>query len=483
MEDKNLKLKLKSELKNKMPKRIFIELLDDMGIDQELGKNEAVDFIFEKYSNDQVKDLILKEYDKNNLSRNKEKFLNTINRVSIDERPKLNKKDERENKRKLRQKRIQRNKEKQKKREEERKRQIEEENKRKEEERKRNIERLERENKRKEEERKRQIEEENKRKEEERKKQSTTEDKIEKTKTAPKQAEEKPKLIQNDDDPIDKEEYIENIIKKYKLKNPTNYHKRNLYETSEEDIEKAFQRKFDYPAVPELNINHALYSNIYFLYDYIKNDDREYYKNRNVELSEYVKECFKIDEKLIKYKYHNKYIPCFTKALFKGVKNIYQTYFTDKDGVALISVPSSTKDEDPQTKKSIVAIKKGKEDGEYEYDFEILDYSDLLIRCKSVKSSSKGGGRSLDKHFKSIIFNEDKELSDLKLGYILLDDITTSGNIMYACRSILIDNGFENEDIISLTIGRTVDNDELIYTKDGLIIEVEPYRVERWNDE
>ena len=38
MEDKNLKLKLKSELKNKMPKRIFIELLDDMGIGQELGK-------------------------------------------------------------------------------------------------------------------------------------------------------------------------------------------------------------------------------------------------------------------------------------------------------------------------------------------------------------------------------------------------------------------------------------------------------------
>ena len=116
MEDKNLKLKLKSELKNKMPKRIFIELLDDMGIGQELGKNEAVDFIFEKYSNEQVKDLILKEYDKNNLSRNKEKFLNTINRISIDERPKLNKKDERENKRKQRQKRVQRNKEKQKKR-------------------------------------------------------------------------------------------------------------------------------------------------------------------------------------------------------------------------------------------------------------------------------------------------------------------------------------------------------------------------------
>lgn len=95
-----------------------------MGIGQELGKNKAVDFIFEKYSNEQVKDLILKEYDKNNLSRNKEKFLNIINRISIDERPKLNKKDERENKRKLRQKRIQRNKEKQKKREEKKERRI-----------------------------------------------------------------------------------------------------------------------------------------------------------------------------------------------------------------------------------------------------------------------------------------------------------------------------------------------------------------------
>lgn len=308
-----------------------------------------------------------------------------------------------------------------------------------------------------------------------------TEEKIEKQK--PTKTEEEPKIIQKEDKPADKEEFIEFIIKKYKLKNPTKYHIRNLNETSEEDIEKAFQRKFDYPAVPELNINHALYSNIYFIYDYIKGKEREYYINKKIDLSEYVEECFKIDDKLIKYKYHNKHIPFFTRSLFKGIKNIYKVYFKDKDGVALIPVPPSTKDEDPQTKKSIVAIKKGKEEGKYKYDFEILDYSDLLIRNKSVKSSSKGGGRSLEKHYNSIIFNKDKKLSDMKLGYILLDDVTTSGNIMYACRDILINNGFENKDIISLTIARTVDNEELLYNKEGLVIEVEPYRVERWEDE
>lgn len=302
-------------------------------------------------------------------------------------------------------------------------------------------------------------------------------------KPKPTKTEEKPKLIKREDKPKDKEEFIEYAINKYKIKNPTKYHMRNLNETSEEDIEKAFQRKFDYPAVPELNINHALYSNIYFIYDYIKGNERDYYKNKKIDLSEYVEKCFKIDDKLIKYKYHNKYIPYFTRALFKGIKNIYKVYFKDKDGVALIPVPPSTKDEDPQTKKSIVAIKEGNEDGKYKYDFEILDYSDLLIRNKSVKSSSKGGGRSLEKHYNSIIFNKDKKLSDMKLGYILLDDVTTSGNIMYACRDILINNGFENKDIISLTIARTVDNEELLYTKEGLIIEVEPYRVERWKDE
>ena len=77
-------------------------------------------------------------------------------------------------------------------------------------------------------------------------------------------------------------------------------------------------------------------------------------------------------------------------------------------------------------------------------------------------------------------FNEEKVLPDTNMGFIILDDITTSGNSMYVCREILIENGVENKDIISLAIARTVNvNEELTSSEEGAIIKIKPYRVER----
>lgn len=249
--------------------------------------------------------------------------------------------------------------------------------------------------------------------------------------------------------------------------------------TPKEDRDEALERKFRYDKLQNLNIFHALYSDIYFLYDYIPGPRRKEYKEQDVKLSKSIEECIKLNEELIKYKNQNKYVKEFTEPLFKSIIRIYINYFNDKEGIALLTVPPSGKNKTPQTKKSIDLIKKWEEDGRFEYDFKVYNYYDLLIRNKSVPSS-KEGDRTLKKHKNSIIFNEEKDLSNLNIGFIILDDITTSGNSMYACRDILIENGLENRDIISLAIARTVNvHDELTSSEEGAIIEIKPYRVER----
>ena len=62
MDEHNLKLILKSELKIKMPSYLFKELVEEIQIsDESLGKTDLIDLIFEKYSLQEITDLILKK--------------------------------------------------------------------------------------------------------------------------------------------------------------------------------------------------------------------------------------------------------------------------------------------------------------------------------------------------------------------------------------------------------------------------------------
>ena len=243
----------------------------------------------------------------------------------------------------------------------------------------------------------------------------------------------------------------------------------NLNRTPEEDQQKATERRFNYPRIKELNIFHSIFSDIYFIYNYIPNGRRNDYKKQNIKLSKGVEELVKTNEKIIDYKYHNKFVNYFTKDFFKAIKSIYINYFNDKDGIALIAIPPSKKGVSPQTKKSIDLIEEWCEEGKNDLDFKIYNFSDFLIRTKNV-TSSKTGSRTLKKHQGSIICQKEYDVPS-NIGFIILDDITTTGNTMYSCRDILINNGFENKDIISLALGRDVDaNNELVKSKDGVIL-------------
>ena len=310
MSDDNLKLKVKSELKNYMPTKLLLELLKEMNLNTSLGKNEAINSIFQTYTAEEVKDRILKKYDeKESYSRSKERFLKSINRKSIEERSKLQKKEEKERKRKKHQERIRKNKEKKKKEKEPEERKLKEKEL---EEERRPIEKERVEEAKRRQEQNRKIEEEKKREEERRQE------------IQRKKEEEKRIKIEKD--------------RKAKQK------KREEKKRMKELLEKSSSN---------LKIYHAGHTDIYFIYDYIKSGIRKEYKINNARLSSEVKECVEIDDKLIKYKYHNYHIKFFTEKLMEAVKIISATYFADKDAVALVAVPPSEMEKDPQTKSPL----------------------------------------------------------------------------------------------------------------------------------
>ena len=421
MSDDNLKLKVKSELKNYMPNKLLLELFKEMNLNTSLGKNDAIDSIFQSYTAEEVKDMILKKYDeKGSYTRSKERFLKSINRKSIEERSKLKEKEEKERKRKKRQERIRKNKEKKEKSEKERKLKEKEL-----EEKRRQIEKERVEEAKRRQEQNRKIEEEKKREEERRQE------------IQRKKEEEKRIKIEKD--------------KKAKQK------KREEKKRMKELLEKSSSN---------LKIYHAGHTDIYFIYDYIKSGIRKEYKINNARLSSEVKECVEIDDKLIKYKYHNYHIKFFTEKLLEAVKIISATYFVDKDAIALVAVPPSEMEKDPQTKKSIELIEEWSNKEKYGIDFKVYDKSKFLKRTEDVESS-KEGNRSIEKHENSIECDENDNMP-LNTGVIIFDDITTSGNTMYVCKNKIIEYGFNEDDVIPLAIARTVRPHTEIYESLGV---------------
>ena len=71
-----------------------------------------------------------------------------------------------------------------------------------------------------------------------------------------------------------------------------------------------------------------------------------------------------------------------------------------------------------------------------------------LTRQKSIKKLATGGLRSKDVHFDSIGTQEGVFISGEVI--LLIDDVTTTGNSLYACKDILLRNGAEKVEMFAL---------------------------------
>jgi predicted amidophosphoribosyltransferase len=79
-----------------------------------------------------------------------------------------------------------------------------------------------------------------------------------------------------------------------------------------------------------------------------------------------------------------------------------------------------------------------------------------LTRVKSVSKKATGGSRSVEQHFHSIIIEGNAFERGSRI--LLIDDVTTTGNSMRACKQLLQDAGAG--DVIMLALTQTAPEDE-----------------------
>ena len=189
---------------------------------------------------------------------------------------------------------------------------------------------------------------------------------------------------------------------------------------------------------------------VYYLYDYIVKDNWKYDDPDKV----------KISKKILKYKDGiRKEVTRFTNDLMHFIEK-FAKFDLDSNTkqIFLVSVPSSTqaRDKNSPIKKSINIIVRRYENGQLNLydDQKIVDLSGLLYR-KSDITASHIKRQTYEVHMKTIGLNRN-ELKDYDDGiFLIMDDITTTGNVLNACTDILIKNGVPSEKIYKLVIAAT----------------------------
>ncbi len=112
--------------------------------------------------------------------------------------------------------------------------------------------------------------------------------------------------------------------------------------------------------------------------------------------------------------------------------------------VTICVVPSHTASSTNQSGISILARRLAND--------ERVDKVDYLLRSKSINKLASGGDRDLSIHLESIRPNEEMSISgDVVL---LVDDVTTSGASLQACKEILLKNGAER--VAMLALGKSI---------------------------
>ena len=189
---------------------------------------------------------------------------------------------------------------------------------------------------------------------------------------------------------------------------------------------------------------------VYYLYDYIGTKNWKYETPEKVNIS----------KKILNYKEGiKKDVTRFTNDLSDFIENFIE-YKLDSSikQIFLVSVPSSTEERDKNSsiKKSIDIIVNKYENGSINFDNnqKIIDSSDLLYRKEDI-TASHIERQPYEVHMKTIGLNKN-ELKNCDDGvFIILDDISTTGNILNACTKILINNGVPSEKIYKVVIAVT----------------------------
>ncbi len=188
----------------------------------------------------------------------------------------------------------------------------------------------------------------------------------------------------------------------------------------------------------------------YYIHKYYPQRDWESLDDQNLET------C----KRLLYYKNHSdkKAYGYFTFDIMDALANIVIHTFK-RHCIYLVCVPCSNPNKQSTMMESINLISRMSSDGTVKSftkcDIPFYDASGLIIRKEPLKSAHTSLERpSLKDHIRTMEISNNDLLS-YSAGYVILDDIVTSGTQMHACNHLLRSRGIEASNIIQLAIGRT----------------------------
>ena len=194
---------------------------------------------------------------------------------------------------------------------------------------------------------------------------------------------------------------------------------------------------------------------VYYLHDYVPKEKRNKFNSKINKISKFI----------LDYKNGEEYtFSLFTHQLMKTITFVSNKEMnSDINKMVILAVPPSkvSKKNKSTIKKSIDIFERWCSIKMTESQFglykKIINGKDLLERIKDVPTAHLGEGRATcEEHVQSIKCNDDDILDEKDVIYVILDDITTTGNSMTACKQILINNGVCKENIYTFAIGATV---------------------------
>lgn len=241
----------------------------------------------------------------------------------------------------------------------------------------------------------------------------------------------------------------------------------NLYVPTQDKSKRVEELKIDNYKFNEFNFWRE--KQIFYLGDYQQYTlyDENGDEHRNPKFTDesggYIKQIKNDKEKGRKY-YENKLI-----AVFKSNQEFSNTDYW------ITIIPSCEKN---RLSDSMIKLTK-----RIEREFNNIAYHECLRRTRTIEKLAYGGNRDINTHLSSIevIENKDK-IKGQKI--ILLDDVTTSGNSMIACKRLLEEAGAE---VICISLSKTVERKSyeealLESEKDGLVIQNDFYTPDDYED-
>ena len=120
----------------------------------------------------------------------------------------------------------------------------------------------------------------------------------------------------------------------------------------------------------------------------------------------------------------------------------------------LVAVPPSKVGKESPIAQSIELLTENTNNSMLTAGKELVDYSKLLVRDYDIKTSHIEGRVEYDEKLNSTKCTR-KDLSKEKITFVVMDDVTTSGDTLKACAEVLKKHGVPQKNIVLFALANT----------------------------